>query len=189
MTLEEGKRKVLMIIDEYSSGGSLTTDEDIDLKMNDFFDLAQRDVCQYKPILKSREIQLENAAGSYQAFDLPERFQKLYRVWDGDKPITKRVKVRAGKLLLPNLGAGTVLVEYLAYPAAIDASTPDSYIFEVAEDAAACMPYYVAALQLLVDLVIDYQPPVGLYDRMVSKLDTSLPGDSGGGSLRQSLFR
>ena len=188
MTLGAGKRKVLMIIDEYSSGGSLTVDEDINLKMNDFFDLAQRDVCQHKPILKSTEVQLQRAAGSYQEIDLPQRFKKLYRVWYDDRLITNRVKLRAGKLLLPNLGSGRAVVEYTAHPAPIDANTPEDYEFEVAEDAAACMPYYVAGLQLLVDLVIDYTPPVGLYDRMLAKLDTSLPG-SGNGGVVQSFYR
>lgn len=188
MTLGDGKRKVLMIIDEYSSGGSLTTDEDINLKMNDFFDLAQRDVCQHKPILKSTEIQMQSATGSYQEFDLPERFKKLYRVWNGDRLITNRARVRAGKLLLPNVGSGMLVVEYIAHPATIDQSTPDEYEFEVAEDAAACMPYYVAGLQLLVDLVIDYTPPIGLYDRMLATLDKSLPG-AGHGRVVQSFFR
>jgi hypothetical protein len=81
-----------------------------------------------------------------------------------------------------------VVVEYIASPASIDASTPDDYVFEVAEDAAACMPYYVATLQLLVDLVLDYQPPLGLYDRMIRELDTSLPG-SGHGRVVQSYYR
>ena len=188
MTLGEAKRKVLMIIDEYSSGGTRTEDDDIDMKMNDFFDLAQRDVAQHKPILKSTEISMQRATGSYQEFDMPERFLKLYRVWDGDRIITRRAKVRGGKLLIPNDGAGLVVVEYIASPASIDATTPDTYEFEVAEDAAACMPYYVASLQLLVDLVIDYQPPLGLYDRMIRQLDTSLPG-SGHGRVVQSYYR
>ena len=188
MTLGDGKRKVLMIIDEYSSGGSITEDADINLKMNDFFDLAQRDVAQHKPILKSTEISMQRAAGAYQEFDLPERFKKLYRVWNGDRDISRRARVRGGKLLLPNVGAGMVLVEYTAHPAPIGLDTPDSYEFEVAEDAAACMPYYVACLQLLVDLVLDYQPPMGLYDRMLAKLDTSLPG-GGNGRVVQSYFR
>lgn len=188
MTLGEGKRKVLMIIDEYSSGGTLTKDDDINLKMNDFFDLAQRDAANHKPILKSTEISMQRAVGTYQEFDLPERFVKLFRVWDGDRLITRRAKVRGGKLLIPNDGAGLVVVEYIASPASIDASTPDDYVFEVAEDAAACMPYYVATLQLLVDLVLDYQPPLGLYDRMIRELDTSLPG-SGHGRVVQSYYR
>ena len=188
MTLGDGKRKVMMLIDEYSTGGDVTDDADISLKMNDFFDLAQRDVAQHKPILKCTEISMQRAAGSYQEFDLPERFKKLWRVWNGDRDITRRAKVRGGKLLIPNVGEGMVLVEYTAHPASIDASTPDDYEFEVAGDAAACMPYYVATLQLLVDMVLDYQPPMGLYDRMVAKLDTSLPG-SGNGRVVQGLYR
>jgi hypothetical protein len=63
MTLGEGKRKVLMIIDEYSSGGTLTKDDDINLKMNDFFDLAQRDVANHKPILKRRRSRCKERSG------------------------------------------------------------------------------------------------------------------------------
>lgn len=42
MTLGEGKRKALMLMDEYSSSGVLTVDEDLELRMADFFDLAQK---------------------------------------------------------------------------------------------------------------------------------------------------
>ena len=41
MTLGEGKRKVLMLLDEYSSGGERTVDEAIEMKMADFFEPAQ----------------------------------------------------------------------------------------------------------------------------------------------------
>lgn len=182
MTLGEGKRKVLMIIDEYSSGEIRTVDQDIDLKMADFFDLAQRDVAQYKPILKNEELTLTGEG----ACSLPARFKKLYRLWDGTKDVTARATIRGGQLLVPF--TGTLLMEYIADPAPVGPETPDEYEFEVAEDAAVCMPYYVSCLQLLVDLVIDYTPPLGLYDRMVQQLDTSLPGD-GSRRIRQALFR
>ena len=42
MTLEEGERRVYMLLDEYSSGGALTRDADIEAKMADFFDIAQK---------------------------------------------------------------------------------------------------------------------------------------------------
>ena len=48
------------------------------------------------------------------------------------------------------------------------------------------MPYFVAAQQLVVDLVVDFRPLLDLYDRMVSSLDLSLP--SGGGGVRQSFY-
>ena len=44
MTLGEGKRKALMLMDEYSSSGVLTVDEDLELRMADFFDLAQKNI-------------------------------------------------------------------------------------------------------------------------------------------------
>ena len=56
MTLGEGKRKVLMLLDEYSSGGELTVDEDIEKKMADFFDTAQKDMASFKRIIRTQEI-------------------------------------------------------------------------------------------------------------------------------------
>ena len=89
-------------------------------------------------------------------------------------------------ILLPESDIGAVVVEYFATPATIPQNAPDDYEFEVDEDAAACLPYFVAAQQLVVDLVVDYQPLLDMYDRMVSALDVSLPGS--GGSIRQALY-
>lgn len=77
-------------------------------------------------------------------------------------------------------------MEYFSTPATIPQDAPDDYEFEVSDDAAACMPYFVAAQQLVVDLVVDFRPLLDLYDRMVSSLDLSLP--SGGGGVRQSFY-
>ena len=49
MTLGEGKRKVLMLIDEYSSGGSITVDQDLNMRMADFFDLGQKNIATRIP--------------------------------------------------------------------------------------------------------------------------------------------
>ncbi|MBO4914670.1 MAG: hypothetical protein J5449_05625, partial [Oscillospiraceae bacterium] len=59
MTLNEGKRKVLMLLDEYSSGGAVEFDADIDVRMNDFFDAAQKDIAQWQPIVRRAEVTLD----------------------------------------------------------------------------------------------------------------------------------
>ena len=64
MTLGEGKRKVLMLLDEYSSGGELTVDEDIEKKMADFFDTAQKDMASFKRIIRTQEITLTGGEGA-----------------------------------------------------------------------------------------------------------------------------
>lgn len=197
MTLGEGKRKVLMLMDEYSSGGALTTDKDIDLRMADFFDLAQKDVAGVKRIVRSfvpaavggdGVLRVQEAApyGDVVVCPVPEDFGQVFRVWR-DGRITNRYAWRGAAVLLPPADVGRVVVEYFAVPKAIPHDAKDEYKFEVAEDAAACMPYFVAAQQLIVDLVVDASPLLALYDRSKSMLDTRLP-TSGGGGVRQAFY-
>lgn len=49
------------------------------------------------------------------------------------------------------------------------------------------MPYYVAAQQLLPDLVLDYGAMLQMYDRAAARLSAALPG--GNRRVAQSLFR
>lgn len=82
MTLQEGKRKVYMLMDEYSSGGTITPDEDIENKMADFFDTAQKQVCALKPIRKL--VELERVSGQT-AYDMPADFRKLCCIYRNGK--------------------------------------------------------------------------------------------------------
>lgn len=210
MTLGEGRRKVLMLIDEYSSGGVRTEDKDIDVRMTDFFDLAQKDICGRKRLIRSfvpgpeEEIpsegegeaareetaptQLETLAESMGrvACPAPDNFGQVFRVWRDGK-LTRGYPWSGKHILLPREEVGRVVVEYFAIPAAIPQDAGDDYEFEVEEDAAACMPYFVAAQQLLVDLVVDYTPLMEIYERMTAMLDTRLP-QAGGNGVRQAFY-
>ncbi len=182
MTLEDGKRKVLMLLDEYSTAGSLTVDADIDAKMNDFFDIAQKDVAQWQPIQRRAALELDGTGEQ----SLPEdvmRALKLTR--DGKR--ARGFEVLDGKLLYPAGTTGSVTLDYVARPATIAQETPDEHAFEVSEEAAACLPFFVAAQQLLPDLVIDYGAFYNIYLQMRGALrqDTALTG----GGLRQALYR
>lgn len=189
MTLGEGKRKVLMLIDEYSSGGTITVDEDLELRMADFFDIGQKNISQIKKIVRSFTPSADPLVSSpipgYSACPVPENFGSVFRVWKDGK-IKNHYVWTDGAILLPESDIGSVIVEYFAIPATIPHDANDSYEFEVAEDAAACLPYFVASQQLIVDLVVDYQPLLAMYDRMVSALDTTLP--SSGGGVRQAFY-
>ena len=191
MTLGDGKRKVLMLIDEYSSGGSITVDEDLNVRMADFFDLAQKNIANYKKIIRTFTPAAPDPspgatpAAGFIACPLPENFKAPFRIWKDGKRARNYV-FTDGAILLPESDIGAVVVEYFATPATIPQNAPDDYEFEVDEDAAAGLPYFVAAQQLVVDLVVDYQPLLDMYDRMVSALDVSLPGS--GGSIRQALY-
>lgn len=189
MTLGEGKRKVLMLIDEYSSGGTITQDKDLDLRMADFFDLAQKDICNYRKIIRmftpNGEYPGSSPAEGLIACKLPANFRSPFRVWKNGK-VTGKYAFTSHEILLPESDIGSVIVEYMAIPETIPQDAADDYEFEVDEDAAACLPYYVAAQQLIVDLVVDYQPLLDMYNRMAAGLDTALPGSGGG--IRQALY-
>lgn len=185
MTLGDGKRKVLMLLDEYSSGGTITVDRDLELRMADFFDLAQKNIANYQKIIRSfspaapEEPPENSPAPDMTACPLPEGFRSPFRIWKNGRRY-RGYTFTQDAVLLPPEDVGSVVIEYFATPATIPQDAPDSYEFEVSEAAAACLPYYVAAQQLVVDLVVDYQPLLNLYDRMLSALDTALPGASGG---------
>jgi len=194
MTLGEGKRKVLMLIDEYSSGGVTQVDEDLNVRMADFFDLAQKDVASRKRMIRSFVPEAPREEGEEPVLPIPERvacpapenFNQVFRVWR-DGRLTKAYPWSGRCILLPEEDVGRVVVEYFAVPGTIPQDAGDDYEFEVDEDAAACMPYFVAAQQLIVDLVVDYQPLLDLYERMTARLDTRLPS-SGGGGVRQAFY-
>ena len=185
MTLGEGKNKVYMLLDEHSAGGEIEHDEDIEAKMTAFFDTAQKLVSQVKRILRMREISPEPGRTEYA---MPADFRSVYRIWRDGKIANSTYHWRRGRLIVPEGdGAGKILVEYFAFPATIPADASDDYEFEVAPDAAECMPYYVAAQQLLPDLVMDYSGMLAMYNLMINQLDRSIPGETP--RVRQSLYR
>lgn len=183
MTLGEAKNKVYMLLDEHSAGGEIEHDEDIEKKMTAFFDTAQKTLAQIRRIV--REYALPLAMGKT-AYEMPSDFSALYRVW-ADGRITRALRWRAGKLLVPEGYAAEIVVEYFAVPNTIPQDAPDSCEFEIDAEACECMPYYVAAQQLLPDLVLDYGAMLQMYDRAAARLSAALPG--GNRRVAQSLFR
>ena len=183
MTLGEAKNKVYMLLDEHSAGGEVEHDEDIEKKMTAFFDTAQKTLAQIRRIV--REYALPLAMGKT-AYEMLPDFSALYRVW-ADGRITRALRWRAGKLLVPEGYAAEIVVEYFAVPNTIPQDAPDSCEFEIAPDACECMPYYVAAQQLLPDLVMDYGAMLQMYNYQVSLLRTTQPGENR--RIAQSLFR
>ena len=184
LTLEEGKRKVLMLLDEYSSGGELTVDEDIRAKMNDFFDIAQKDVAQWQPILRRRVLTLDGS-GSRR---LPADVGQVTRIRKNGRR-TADYEVIDGCLVSEPGDVSALTLDYLAVPETITRTTDDGYVFEVSEAAANCTPFFVAAQQLIPDLVIDYAAFYQIYLQMRGMLSRSAGGNGGRGGVRQILFR
>ena len=183
MTLGEAKNKVYMLLDEHSAGGEIEHDEDIEKKMTAFFDMAQKTLAQIKKIVRKKVIVPTLGKTAY---DMPDDFYALCRVWADDRPATNRFRWRSGQIIIPEGSASEVIVEYYAMPKSLT-DADDSYEFEIAPDACECMPYYVAAQQLLPDLVMDYGAMLQMYNYQVSLLKTTQPGENR--RIAQSLFR
>ncbi len=180
MTLGEGKRKVLMLLDEYSVGGAIALNNDLSLKMNDFFDIAQKDVAAWQPIVRRTELTLDGTG----CMELPEGVENVVRIRrDGIR--TMRYEVLDGKLLSPVGDGSTLTLDYLAQPRSITSETGDDYVFEVGEDAANCLPLFVAAQQLLADVTVDHGAFYNLYLQMRGMLPR---GAAPQYTVRQELY-
>lgn len=173
MTLGEGKRKAAELLDEYGGG---EMDEELEDRLPDFFDIAQKRLAQLKRIVRVAE--LERTAGQWEC-PLPEDCMSLYRVWRNGRVCNLRYRLRGNTLLVPPEEDAEIEVEYFAMPRTVDGSTPDEYEFEIGEDAAQCMPFFAAAQILAADMVQDGLLLLSLYESMVNDLDTALPGPSG----------
>lgn len=169
MTLGEAKTKVYMLLDEHSSGGEVEHDEDIEKKMTAFFDIAQKNLAGIKKIFRTKRIALQSGITSYSP---PDRLSSPIRLWVDGK--LKSILWKNGKLYIPWSGTEAVL-DYYKMPDDLTEDSDDETEFEIAPDAQECMPFFVAAQQLISDLVMDYGAMLHMYDRMVSALNTEVP--------------
>ncbi len=179
MTLGEGKRKTLMLLDEHSIDGAPVVNDDLNARMNDFFDMAQRDVSAWQPIVRRASVTLDGTG----SMALPEDVQRAVRIRRGGKNAPDCEAVD-GRLLFRRGDTSVVTLDYIAAARPITPETPDDYDFEVSDEAANCLPYFVAAQQLVADLVVDYGAFYNLYLQMRAVLPrASLPGGA-----RQTLY-
>lgn len=181
MTLGEGKRKVYMLLDEYSSGGEITRDADIENKMADFFDMAQKDLARICRIVRLHAIENDDDETE---FSMPEDFQQMKTVWRNGKRY-RGYRWKNGKIIIPDGAA--VEIEYYANPATVDAETPDEYEFEIRDNAAQAMCFYVAAQQLIVDLVMDYSALWAIWLQMKQELQQQ--GECMFSGITNTLYR
>lgn len=182
MTLGEGKQKVLKLLDEYSTAGTITTDEDINLKMAQFFDIAQRDMAVWQPILRRKIVSLTGSGSD----PLPEDVsQVLYFSINGSR--TSKYEVVNEQIGYTEGDTSAISVHYIASPAEITSETKDDYEFEISNEAANCMPFFVAAQQMVPDLVVDYSKFYNIYLQMRNTVPhTRQTGNNG--HLRQALY-
>ena len=179
MTLDQGENAVLKLMDEYGDGSQ--PDQELIARMPELFGLAQKQLAQLQRIVRTAEIGAES-----REYPLPEDCAKVFRVWEGDE--TTRKWVQRGKTLLFSSPKARVL-EYFATPETITEDTVETYEFEISEEAAACMPFFVAASLLSTDMVQPGGELMRLYNTMLAALETDLPRSDGKGGVKQTLWR
>lgn len=183
MTLGDAKRKTMMLLDEYSSGGVVEVDPDIAARMNDFFDMAQKDVAIWQPIMRRATVELDGTGDQA----LPADCWEVRRIRKYGKP-ARGYEIIDGRILYEAGDTSALVLDYMAGPQTITQQTDDSYVFEVSEQAANCMPFFVAAQQLIPDLVLDYSAFYNMYLQMRSMLPRSSTSGTGS-ALVQALYR
>lgn len=188
MNYGQGKKKVYELLDEYSSGGEELIDEDIEKKMVDFFDSAQKLISKDAPIYATYVIRRREGKTLYAP---PSGFVKLIRVWRDGSP-SHKYRWIAGKLQIPEGDtAQEIMLEYQKLPETLGADgeeVANDYEFEVDEEACEAMPYYVAAQCLFADLMIDYQPYLEEWEKR--RMEIRNRGSMNGGvQLRNTFYQ
>lgn len=165
MKLGELKRYAIKLIDEYSNNANITDDEDIRLKLNDLFNIAQIEMATtLRPIEKVFKFSLpsdEYIAKEdeiYVTIPLPEDFFdiKKLRFYPREKALCNDYYIQAKNLKINRLAFAKYELEYNAYPTIITEETNDEHELEVDLDAQMFLPYYVAADILKSDVSANY---------------------------------
>lgn len=169
MTLLEMKKKVLQLIEEIDDSEKLTSDPDIEAKLNAVINQVQFELARMKKIPAS--ITKELTANTL--FDLrtvDDFYQlRLLRLVSRDNEDTPYELF--DNTVIP-AADGTALILYYKYPAVITDETEDTYEFELSQDALEIMPYGVAADLLKSDVSTEYGAVYSQrYETMLQRLD------------------
>lgn len=170
MTLAEMKKKVLRLIEEVNEiSVDLTDDPDIAAKLNDVINQVQFELCRMKKIpavhamtfTPSTTLDLRTIPDFYQLENL--------RYLDGDG---NEAEYNIFGTFVEFPVPGTATIYYNKYPERITNGTPDTYTFELADDALEVMPYGVAADLLKSDISNEYGKIYEQrYETMLARLD------------------
>lgn len=136
MTLEDMKKKVYSLIEEYSSDADdLTEDEDLALKMNFVINQIQTELTRFKKIPTSTTINVSKDQ-SIQAKSIDKNFYQL--------GLIRGVEYETINDNIIFHDDGEARIYYYKFPTRITDETPDSYNFELTDDLLEIMPYGVA---------------------------------------------
>ena len=171
MNLLEMKKKILSLIEEIDTNEtSLTSDPDIEQKLNHVINQVMYELARFKKIPDYLEMEVNQG-------DLL-RFEDIeaaggYEVYQIDMIRGVEYEYKAQGTVIKVLQSGTAEVEYYRYPERITETTKDSYEFELSPDALEVMPYGVAA-DLLKSAVSNNYGKIYAqrYENMLQRLDS-----------------
>ena len=168
MTLEEMKKKVLSLIEEIDDAqDSLTNDPDIEAKLNYVINQIQYELSRVKKI--PAYIEKEVKEKDLVTFKDITTEHEIYQL-DVVKGVDYEYKAQG--TIIKALEDGIAEIEYFRYPTRINASTPNTYEFELSSDVLEVMPYGVAADVLKSDVSNAYGNVYAQrYEQMKSQLD------------------
>ena len=170
MTLQEMKRKALVLIEEYDpDSASLTADDDIENKMNDVINQIMFEICRIKKIPKS--VEFEVTAGERIDFDRLEA-EVGYAIYQVSLVTGVGYETRGDGTIYKMLESGTAEFDVFVYPEAITSKTKDTYEFELSADALEIMPYGIAADLLATDVTGMNKVFRDKYETLLSRFDS-----------------
>ena len=171
MTLTELKKKVLSMIEELDTGReSLTSDPDIEQKMNNVINQVMFELARIKKI--PDYLEMEVAEGDLVRFEDIAN-ESGYEVYQLDTVGGAKYELKARGTIIKALENGTLEIDYFRYPERITDTTKGTYEFELSDDALEVLPYGVAGDLLKSDVSTEYGAIyTNRYEQMLQRLDT-----------------
>ncbi len=155
MNLEEMKKKVFALIEEYDKNSPyLTADVDLQEKINEVMNQVMFELCRIKKIPKYVEIAVESG----QLLEFADIESECgYEIYQLGTVGGVRYEPRANGTVLKFFSSGTAEIDCYVYPERITEKTKDkAYEFELTPDVLEIMPYGVAADLLKSDVSAEY---------------------------------
>lgn len=164
MTLGEIKKKALALIEELEEDGTtLTTDEDIQKKLNYIVNQIQNELARFKKIPARQIVEITESNLEYDLNDLELFYQvQLIRGLEVEIFGTTAIFQKPGK----------ADIRYYRYPTQVNANTKDTQELDLTIDLCEIMPYGIAADLLKSDVSNNYgQVYASRYQEMIQSLD------------------
>lgn len=163
MTLGEIKKKALALIEELDEDNTtLTTDEDIQKKLNYIVNQIQNELARFKKIPAKQNVEITDEL----EYDL-NKLDLFYQI-----QVIRGLEAEIFGTTAYFKEAGKAEVYYYKYPTQIDADTPDTQELDLTIDVLEIMPYGIAADVLKSDVSNNYgNVYASRYQEMIQSLD------------------